>query len=56
MKCCRDCCVVIDELKVVADASKTTGKIDWGKLFALIMQLLPLIFTFFQPEDEKPQG
>ncbi len=56
MKCCRDCCVIVDEIKVVTDAARSTGKMNWMKLFELIMQLLPLIFTFFQPEDEKPQA
>ncbi len=34
---------------------ETVQKIDWMKLFELIMQLLPLILTFFKPEDEQPK-
>ncbi len=34
---------------------ETLQKIDWMKLFELIMKLLPLILTFFKPQDEEPK-
>ncbi len=36
------------------EALEALGKIDWGKLFALLIELMPLILTFFaEPENEE---
>jgi len=37
------------------DKFASVGKIDWIKLIELLMQFLPLILAFFQPEEEKPK-
>ncbi len=47
------CCDICTEMCKCCDELKTLGKIDWSKLLTLLMQLLPLILTFFR-KDETP--
>lgn len=39
---------ITDEL----DKLEQVGKVDWGKILELIMQLLPIIFTLFTQKGE----
>jgi len=40
---------------IEVEAIQPLGKIDWSKLFALLVEMLPLIITLFaKPDEEKP--
>jgi hypothetical protein len=53
---CNECCEIVERMKGCCDEIKTVGKIDWSRLLALVMQLLPLILGFFAQKDDQPES
>jgi len=46
---------LVSLMQAEIDLGKETGKINWARLFELVMQFLPLILTFFKPKDDQPE-
>ena len=50
------CCDLCTEMCKCCEELETLGKIDWSRLLTLLMQLLPLILSFFAQKEEPPQA